>query len=108
MGDWARFKRRQCSPEIMQNGSMVTRSDKPKDFAAARPPSRAQDFSLDPLPVPEAVESDTDTAWGLWESTLQAHDDAGAGANVNAEDPPTFDDTVPSQLSELPPQDPKR
>jgi len=85
----------------MQNAAMVTRSDKPKDFSAPHKPVRSQDFSLDPLPVPDAVESDTDTAWGLWESTLHAHDDTGA------DDPPSFDDTVPSQLTELPPQDPK-
>lgn len=91
----------------MQNAAMVTRSDKPKDFAAPRTPVRSQDFSLDPLPVPDAVESDTDTAWGLWESTLHAHDDTDSGADANADDPPSFDDTVPSQLTELPPQDPK-
>jgi hypothetical protein len=29
---------------------------------------------LDPLPLPEVSESDTDTAWGLWEETLDALD----------------------------------
>ena len=90
----------------MQNAAMVTRSDKPKDFAAPHKPVRSQDFSLDPLPVPDAVESDTDTAWGLWESTLHADDDSGADASADV--PPSFDDTVPSQLTELLPKDPKR
>ena len=92
----------------MQNVAMVTQSDKPKEVAATRPPPPEQDFLLDPLPVPEAVESDSDTAWGLWESTLQAHDDIDASEDVNEDDPPTFDDTVPLQWNELPPQDPKR
>lgn len=92
----------------MQNAAMATQSDKPKEVAATRPPSPEQDFLLDPLPVPDAVESDSDTAWGLWESTLQAHDDNDASEDVNEDDPPAFDDTVPLQLSELPPQDPKR
>jgi len=30
---------------------------------------------LDPLPVPDATESNTDTAWGLWEHTLQSLDE---------------------------------
>jgi len=87
----------------MQNALMVTRPDKPKDFAAPRAPSRTHDFSMDPLPVPGAVESDSDTAWGLWENTLQAHGDRA----VQEEDPPVFDDTVPSQLTEYLPEDPK-
>jgi hypothetical protein len=87
----------------MQNAPMVTRSDKPKDFVAPRTPSRTHDFSMDPLPVPDAVESDSDTAWGLWENTLHAHDDKAA----QEEEPPVFDDTVPSQLTEYPPEDPK-
>jgi hypothetical protein len=87
----------------MQNAPMVTRSDKPKDYSVPRTPTRPHDFSLEPLPVPEALESDSDTAWGLWENTLQAHDDQ----RVHEEEPPVFDDTVPSQLTELPPEDPK-
>jgi hypothetical protein len=31
---------------------------------------------LDPLPVPDATESDTDTAWGLWEHTLKSLEEA--------------------------------
>jgi hypothetical protein len=87
----------------MQNAPMSTRPDKPKDYSVPRTPTRLHDFSLEPLPVPDALESDSDTAWGLWENTLQAHDDQ----RVHEEEPPTFDDTVPCQLTELPPEDPK-
>jgi len=92
----------------MQNAAMATQSDKPKEVSATRSSSREQDFLLDPLPVPEAVESDSDTAWGLWESTLQAHDDIEASKDLNEDEPASFDDTVPLPLSELPPEDPKR
>ena len=74
---------------------MVTRSDKDKDFSVPRAPKSAHDFSLDPLPVPEAVESDSDTAWGRWEHSLQAHDDPSAAE-------PDFEDTVPFVFLEDP------
>ena len=105
MGEWACFKGWRRHAEIMQNAAMVTRSDKPKDFAAPRASARAHDFSMDPLPVPDAVESDSDTAWGLWEHTLQAHDDQAIQPQ-EPDEPPAFDDTVPSQLIEYP-DDPK-
>jgi hypothetical protein len=64
--------------------------ERPK-AADDKPAAPRHDFSLDPLPVPDATESDGDTAWGLWQQTLQANDEAA--------DPPhtDFADTVLSQ-----------
>ena len=42
---------------------------------ATAKPAAAHDFLLDPLPVPDATESNTDTAWGLWEHTLKTLDE---------------------------------
>jgi hypothetical protein len=59
----------------MQNSAVATPPDRPK------PPDRkpaAHDFSMDPLPVPDATESNTDTAWGLWEHTLKSHEETQA------------------------------
>lgn len=42
----------------------------------------------DPIPVPEVVESDSDTAWGRWEDSI---------APASKEDEPAFDDTVPME-----------
>jgi len=41
--------------------------------------------------VPDATESSTDTAWGLWENTLRAHQDEAQAAPEH-----DFQDTVPS------------
>ena len=47
----------------------------------------------DPIPVPDAVESDGDTAWGLWEnSILPPSSEADTG----------FANTVPADLVPLP------
>jgi hypothetical protein len=64
----------------MQNSAVATPPDrsKPTDRKAA-----AHDFSLDPLPVPDATESNTDTAWGLWEHTLKALDEPTQSAELN-------------------------
>lgn len=43
----------------------------------------------DPIPVPEASESDTDTAWALWEDSLSAQ---SRGPATNAQS------TVPAKL----------
>lgn len=44
----------------------------PTDKRAATPSPSPKPFDslLDPLPVPEVSESDTDTAWGLWEASV--------------------------------------
>ena len=56
----------------MQNTAMATPPEKPKSGAPKASTPSARDYFLDPVPVPEAIESSTDTAWGLWEHTLQA------------------------------------
>lgn len=72
----------------MQNARVVTSNKKTVDpFSSQKP----QDFGLDPLPVPEALESNTDTAWGLWEDTLE---EQKAGGRASAPPPPDFEDTV--------------
>ena len=65
------------------------------------------DALLDPLPVPEAVESDSDTAWGLWElSVHKAGSPPAPGAGPDSGEPPYFDsDTVPMNLESPPPTD---
>ena len=45
--------------------------DAPQNPPAERKPPQVDLYSqADPIPVPEAVESDTDTAWGLWEDLI--------------------------------------
>jgi hypothetical protein len=80
----------------MQNGAVATPPDKSKS-ADSKPQSKeTHDFFLDPLPVPDATESNTDTAWGLWEHTLRSYEDEAK----KPEEPkfPDFADTVPSEL----------
>jgi hypothetical protein len=58
-------------------------------------PSSIHPYSVgDPIPVPEVVESDTDTVWALWQKSLSPDSD---GAN------PAFESTVPAELPTLPP-----
>ena len=71
--------------KFMQNSAMATPPDK----------SKSADFFLDPLPVPEATESNTDTAWGLWENTLRAHED-----EAQKDAPPDFQDTLPADSTQ--------
>ena len=51
---------------------------------------------MEPLPVPDATESTTDTAWGLWENTLHALDDPYTP--TQAADLLDFPDTVQADL----------
>jgi hypothetical protein len=46
----------------------------------------------DPIPVAKAIESDTDTTWALWESSIAAPDGKPAAA---------FAKTVPTELLPL-------
>jgi hypothetical protein len=75
------------------------KSDKPVPPANANKPGvpRAVDLALDPLPVPDVSESDTDTAWGLWEATLE-----GRPSAKPADAPPDFEATQPIGLNGLP------
>ena len=44
------------------------KKDLPENPPADRKPPPIHLYAqADPIPVPEAVESDTDTAWGLWQ-----------------------------------------
>lgn len=74
--------------------------DKPVPPADPSKPStpRAVDLALalDPLPVPDVSESDTDTAWGLWEATLE-----GDSPPKPAEAPADFEPTQPNSLNGL-------
>ena len=80
---------------LMQNRPMATSSDHPKNPLPPKASARALDFSLEPLPVPEAIESDSDTAWGLWEHTLQAHENA----SVAPEPDNAYEETQPGDLT---------
>ncbi len=80
----------------MQNGAVATPPDRSKP--ADRSPPAAHDFFLDPLPVPDATESNSDTAWGLWEHTLRAHDGTAPPQDEVA---PDFAETMPSDLLPL-------
>lgn len=43
----------------------------PKPPADAQPPPPVHLYShVDPIPVPDAVESETDSVWGLWEDLV--------------------------------------
>jgi len=53
--------------------------------------TKRYDPLLDPLPQPDVVESDTETAWGRWEELLASDDTGGDGEPP----PPNFEDTVP-------------
>ena len=44
----------------------------------------------DPIPVPEAIETNTDSVWAMWQDS-------------NQEPRPTFDETVPMTLEDMPP-----
>lgn len=72
------------------------KSDKPAPSTNPNKPSasRAVDLVLDPLPVPDVSESDTDTAWGLWEATLE-----GEPERKPADTPPDFEPTQPIGLN---------
>jgi hypothetical protein len=86
---------------LMQNVPVATYPDK-SNPANRNPVARAaHDFFLDPLPVPDATESSTDTAWGLWEHTVQSY--AESGQNLADAAQPGFEDTEVSAL--VPPPD---
>ena len=72
--------------------------DKPPSPPANKPDVvKPYDSLLDPLPQPDVTESNTDTAWGLWESSLGLH-------KAQPESATGFDNTVPAGLDILPPK----
>ncbi|MBC7919108.1 MAG: hypothetical protein H7Y28_15000 [Rhodoferax sp.] len=78
--------------------------EKPQNPGAPKPSSgKPYDALLDPLPLPDVVESDSDTAWGLWQDSLHSHEDGDLPA-VPAKDP-AYDDTEPMDLTD---PDPKK
>ena len=81
----------------MQNSYVPKTPESPKP--ADRKAVAEQDYFLEPLPVPDATESNTDTAWSLWEHTLQSTQNAEAP--TQAADLPDFPDTVQSGLPPL-------
>ena len=79
---------------------MATKSDKPPSKPPAYGQRHVPDFLLEPIPVPEAIESDTDTAWGRWEETLLASEKPPGSAGADQQDA-DFGDTLPSALAPL-------
>jgi hypothetical protein len=80
---------------------MPFKSDKPKPAATGQAGARLPDYLLEPLPLPDVVESDTDTAWGRWEESLKASDNPGQVNPVVVSDT-SFGDTLPSALAPMP------
>ena len=78
--------------DFMQNSAMATSPEKSKPAEPRREAPAVSEHFLDPLPVPDATESNTDTAWGLWEHTLRAHEE-----DLNKSPETDFQDTVPFQ-----------
>ena len=73
---------------------------KPEKSKPAPPPSsRVQDYLLDPVPVPDVVESDSDTAWGLWQDSVQTLD----GGDTRPSGDSIFGATMPSELAPIAP-----
>ena len=78
--------------------------EKPQNPGAPKPSSgRPYDALLDPLPLPDVVESDSDTAWGLWQDSLHTHEDEELPAAPPTKDQ-AYDDTVPMDITELAPK----
>jgi hypothetical protein len=84
----------------MQNIVVATTPDNSNPFNRKLPSKPAHDYFLDPLPVPDATESSTDTAWGLWEHTLKGYEDEAQ--KLEDVEQPGFEDTEVSGL--IPPR----
>ena len=73
--------------------------EKPQNASAPKPSSgKPYDALLDPLPLPDVVESDSDTAWGLWQDSLHTQDDEGLPAEPTKDQ--AYDDTEPMNLTD--------
>ena len=83
----------------MQNAPVVTANKKTADLPSGQ---KSHDFLLDPLPVPEAIESDGDTVWGLWEDSLEEQKGQQGGAPAG-DAHPDFEDTLAIDPDELDP-----
>jgi hypothetical protein len=77
---------------------MATTPDKPKPILQKPAEELLPEFMRDSAALPDVVESDSDTAWGRWEDTLQASEQPPE----EAEPPHTeFSDTIPLSLEVL-------
>jgi len=76
---------------------MATKPEKPKSSASTTA-SRVPDYLLDPVPVPDVVESDSDTAWGLWQDSVQSLDNGDTQSPGDSR----FDQTRPTDLAPTP------
>jgi hypothetical protein len=85
----------------MENQGIDTMKPLNPDHEPPAPGStKRYDPLLDPLPQPDVVESDSETAWGLWEDLL-----ASGGSPEEAEPhPPNFEDTEPMGGLDEPPR----
>lgn len=83
---------------------MVKEIPQKSPVPVGREPSTVHLYSSnDPIPVADAVESDTDTAWSLWEDSVSPPGDGSDTTDT------TFANTVPADLTPLPPDKlPKR
>jgi hypothetical protein len=80
-------------------------SGKPPNPASGNSAPKGYDPLLDPLPQPDVVESDSETAWGRWEA-LVASDGVEPRPEAEPEpDHPSFEDTMPFGDLDLPPLD---
>lgn len=68
-----------------------THKPQPTSSKPGTKPAEERYMPGDPIPVPEAIETDTDSAWALWQDSTQEPK------------APTFDETVPMALEEMPP-----
>ena len=70
--------------------------EKPQNPGAPKPAAgKSYDSLLDPLPLPDVVESDSDTAWGLWQDSVQSGGDGTP--SIPAKDT-GYDETAPMDL----------
>jgi hypothetical protein len=77
----------------MQNSVVAKPPEPPKPIV--RKPAVVQDFFLEPLPVPDATESESDTVWGLWEHSLKSPGDAQAPQATDFQDFPDTEVGLP-------------
>jgi len=76
--------------------------EKPQSPVAPKPsPGKPYDALLDPLPLPDVVESDSDTAWGLWQDSLQPREDEPTDLAPLKDH--AYDDTEPMDIADVDP-----
>lgn len=68
-----------------------TKKSQPANSKSNTKPAEDRYMPGDPIPVPEAIETDTDSAWAMWQDSTQEPKT------------PTFDETVPMSLEDMPP-----